>query len=69
MMGVACGAYVLATIQPLSQIAPGFEDHVAGGAAVYAYTPRFKNNYFAEMCSGSEEGSYLRLIDVCITRI
>jgi len=23
----------------------------------------FKNNYFAEMCSGSEAGSYLRLID------
>ena len=21
---------------------------------------RFKNNYFAEMCSGSEEGSYLK---------
>ena len=24
---------------------------------------QFKNNYFAEMCSGSEAGSYLRLID------
>jgi len=23
----------------------------------------FRNNYFTEMCSGSEEGSYLRLID------
>ena len=23
----------------------------------------FKNNYFAERCSGSEEGSYFRLID------
>jgi len=23
-------------------------------------------NYFTEMCSGSEEGSYLRLIDFCI---
>jgi len=23
----------------------------------------FENNYFTEMCSGSEEGSYLRLID------
>jgi len=29
---------------------------------------RFKNNYFSEMCSGSEEGSYLRLIDFCITQ-
>ena len=24
---------------------------------------QFKNNYSTEMCSGSEEGSYLRLID------
>ena len=24
---------------------------------------QFKNNYFTEMCCGSEEGSYLRLID------
>jgi len=27
---------------------------------------QFKNNYFTEMCSGSEAGSYLRPIDVCI---
>ena len=26
-----------------------------------------ENNYFTEMCSGSEAGSYLRLIDFCIT--
>ena len=26
-------------------------------------------NYFTEMCSGSEEGSYLRLIDFCITQL
>ena len=32
-------------------------------------TPLPKNNYFAEMCSGSEEGSYLRLIDLCITQL
>jgi hypothetical protein len=24
---------------------------------------QFENNYFIEMCSGSEAGSYLRLID------
>jgi hypothetical protein len=30
---------------------------------------QFKNNYFAEMCSGSEEGSYLRLVDFCITEL
>jgi len=28
--------------------------------------PKFENNYFTEMCSGSEEGSHLRLVDfVC----
>jgi len=26
-------------------------------------TGQFENNYFTEMCSGSEAGSYLRLID------
>jgi hypothetical protein len=29
----------------------------------------FKNNYFAEMCSGSEAGSYLRIIDFCNTQL
>ena len=29
---------------------------------------RFKNNCFAEICSGSEEGSYVRLINFGITR-
>jgi len=29
----------------------------------------FKNNYFTEMCSGSEAGSYLRRIDCCITQL
>ena len=29
----------------------------------------FMNNYFAEKSSGSEEGSYLRLIDVCVTQL
>ena len=32
-------------------------------------TSQFENNYFTEMCSGSEEGSYLRLIDFCITQL
>jgi len=26
-------------------------------------------NYFTEMCSGSEAGSYLRLVDSCITQL
>ena len=28
-----------------------------------------KNNYFTYMCSGSEAGSYSRLIDLCITQL
>ena len=28
-----------------------------------------KNNHLAEIWSGSEEGSYLRLIDCCITQL
>ena len=28
-----------------------------------------QNNYFTEMCSGSEAGSYLRRIDFCITQL
>ena len=30
---------------------------------------QFKNNYFTEMCSGSEAGSYLRLVDFRITQL
>ena len=29
--------------------------------------PGFKNNYFAEICTGSGEGSYFRLIDFFFT--
>jgi len=29
----------------------------------------FKNNYFTEMCSCSEAGSYLRLMEFCITQL
>ena len=32
-------------------------------------TPQYENNYFTEICSGSEAGSYLRLIDFCITQL
>jgi len=35
----------------------------------HRYSSQFENNYFTEMCSGSEEGSYLRLIDGCITQL
>jgi len=39
--------------------------------APHAATPRsqFQDNYFSEMRGGSEEGSYLRLIDLCITQL
>ena len=33
------------------------------------YISQFKDNYFTEMWSCSEEGSYVRLIDVCITQL
>ena len=33
------------------------------------HSSQFKNNCFTEMCSGSEEGSYLRLIDFCVTQL
>ena len=32
-------------------------------------TLEFKNNHFTEMCCGTEAGSYLRLIDSCITQL
>jgi len=33
------------------------------------HSSRFKNNCFAVMKSSSEEGLYLRLVDVCITHL
>ena len=30
---------------------------------------KFENNYFAETCSVSEEGSYSRLMDLCIPHL
>jgi len=30
---------------------------------------KFKNNGFTVMRSGSEEGSFLRLVDICITQL
>ena len=37
--------------------------------AVKSLNSQFKNNHYTEMRSGSEEGSYLRLIDGCITQL
>ena len=33
------------------------------------YSSQFKNNHFTEMCGGTEAGSYLRLIDSCISQL
>ena len=41
------------------------------GRGVWGLRPCSRANgtvYFTEMCSGSEAGSYLRLIDLCITK-
>ena len=41
-------------------------------ATLVSAVPRSRargGNHLAEMLSGSEEGSYLRLIDFCITRL
>ena len=46
---------------------PSFRPPSPGGLAWSACRDaaptEFENNYFTEMCSGSEAGSYLRLID------
>ena len=39
------------------------------GAPFQRSSSQFKNHHFAAMCSGSEEGSYLRLIDLCIIQL
>jgi len=39
------------------------------GTAAHLCSSQFNNNYFTEMYSGSETGSYLRRIDSCITQL
>ena len=39
------------------------------GPEIEWYSSQFKNNWSAEMWSGSEEGSYSRLTDCCITQL
>jgi len=36
---------------------------------LFMYSSQCKNNHLAEMWSGSEESSYLRLIDFCIIQL
>ena len=38
-------------------------------ASLSAHSAASQVHYVAEMCSGSEEGSYLRLIVLCITQL
>ena len=45
---------------------PGLKWNCAASCTA-RYSSRFKNKCFAVMRSGSEQGSYLRLADVCIT--
>jgi len=47
----------------------GLEVRVQGEARWSRHGDRVEGNYLAEMCSGSEAGSYLRLIDLCITQL
>ena len=58
---------------PHDAFAPALLAEVAIGCAsklaAQVGPAQFKNNYFAEMCSGSEDGSYLRLIDFHITQL
>ena len=35
---------------------------------VHLITTKFKSSYFEELCGCSEEGSYFRLIDFCVTQ-
>ena len=35
----------------------------------HLHSSQFENNHLTEMCIGSDAGSYLRLIDSCITQL
>ena len=50
------------------EVSPGVLEALAF-AFPSAARSKGKNNHCTEMCSGSEAGSYLRLIDSCITQI
>ena len=49
---------------------PTTPDHAGTRTCVTKrYSSQFKNSCWAEMWSGSEEGSFLRLVDRCITQL
>ena len=54
------------TMAPTSRRSPG-ERILRGPPSDWC--PGLENNCFTEMCSSSEAGSYLKLIDICITEL
>jgi len=45
------------------------EGQMGAGGGGGCYNSQYKNNYFAEKSSSFEEGSCLRLTDMCITQL
>jgi len=54
---------------PLYTPHPNWATQVRWGESEPGYSSPFEKNCFTEMCSASEEGSYLRLIDVWIPQL
>jgi len=52
----------------LAKGAEGRSEH-HGAPPIKGSGSQFKNNHFTEMCCGTEAGSYLRLVDSCITQL
>ena len=51
--------------RPSGRLPPPPPPHPGVGQTLVS---KFKNKHFTEMCCGTEAGSYLRLIDSCITQ-
>ena len=63
---VASGPHCQKTIKDCSQFENNYFMRLLTKIAargILRYSSQFKNNYFTSMCSGSEAGSYVRLID------
>ena len=64
--------HVLSIVRSCTRMSFGFNPRpflVGARPPPLHYTNQFKNDYFAETCSGSEKGSHLRLINFCITQL
>ena len=55
--------------ESLAVLARPIQRHIRPPLPKVAAPCQFKNNHSTEMCSGSEAGSCLRLIDSCITHL